>query len=276
MDVSQGVASKNLDFVKEIIENGSFDQYELDTPYAVYYHTSKYRFNILKFYVESNYNVLEYGAKCGAITACLKDCCASIDVFEEHEEMKRINKLRHQSHSKVHFIDSIDTTKQYNLIILVDAFFEENEWKALLIKLICMLKIDGRIIIATDNRLGMKYLSGVNDFFYLKPYIGVEGYPNVKKISFTKQEWKNILSSLKNITSNFTYPYPDHRFTNFVFSDFFLPSYEDLVGAVNIPSESQLTGFNELRALNSLTREEFTQFSNSFLITIQRGHNEKE
>ena len=44
------------------------------------------------------------------------------------------------------------------------------------------MKKNGKLYIAIENRLGMKYFAGYNEDHIGKPFIGIEGYDNKNKV----------------------------------------------------------------------------------------------
>lgn len=66
--------------------------------------------------------------------------------------------------------------ESYDVIIVVDALEYAKEPGALLERIHDLLKPDGRLLLAADNRLGIRYFCGDQDFFTNKNYDSIENY----------------------------------------------------------------------------------------------------
>ena len=94
----------------------------------------------------------------------------------------------------------------------------------------------GKIVIAIENRLGMKYWAGCTE----------------------------------DHTGRFYYPYPDYKFPLALYSDHYLPGKGELnLNIMNFDRE-RLELFDEGKVYDSLIDEElFPLFANSFLIVLE-------
>ncbi len=151
---------------------------------------------------------------------------------------------------------------------------EKNAQKYFLNRVKQHLKDDGKLIIAIENKFGLKYWAGCKEDHTERYFEGIEGYKNSSKVkTFSKQEWMNMLieSDFKNVM--FYYPYPDYKFPTSIYSDSFLPKTGDLKSNnLNYDSERCVL-FEETRVFDELIDSNlFTTFSNSFLIIAERGN----
>lgn len=81
----------------------------------------------------------------------------------------------------------INLCKEYDYIVIIDMFERMvNPTEALIILKKCVKK-DGHILIAVDNRLGMRYFCGDRDPYTGRNFDGVENYLRVSSM-----DWKNI------------------------------------------------------------------------------------
>ena len=85
----------------QIVKTYSPDQYDeviLDRKsWAVMYHLSKQRENILRWYpFKKTDKVLEIGAGCGAVTGAMLDCVQSVTAIELSKRRSLINANRHR------------------------------------------------------------------------------------------------------------------------------------------------------------------------------------
>ena len=70
----------------------------------------------------------------------------------------------------------------------------------------------GQLVIAIENKLGLKYFNGCNEDHVNKIFYGLQGlYKKKGPVTFGKVELKTLLSEsgFKNI--DFLYPFPDYK-----------------------------------------------------------------
>lgn len=133
-----------------------------------------------------------------------------------------------------------------------------------------LIKTDGRLFIGIENRLGIKYFSGVAEDHHGMPFIGIEGYPKSSSSlavkTFSKSELKLLLSQVGFVKTKFYYPYPDYKCPYMIFTDNRLPDNSDVMFEGTIFGFSQIQSFNQQRALQNIKGEDFPLLSNSFLV----------
>lgn len=138
----------------------------------------------------------------------------------------------------------------------------------------------GHVILAVDNRYGLKYFAGSKEHLTGTYFEGLEGYPSAGGIrTFSKDA---VLEMAKEHGFSFAktyYPYPDHRCMTALYTDGHLPS----VGELRIPEknleEEKICLFDEGKVFDGLIREGwFSQFSNSYLfdLTLEKQISEEE
>lgn len=124
----------------------------------------------------------------------------------------------------------------------------------------------GRIVIATPNRLGLKYFAGNQDitghYFDSLERRSVDG-----AITFSRSEWERILSRAGFPDAVFYYPYPDERLPLAVYSDAYLPEKGELCSNNQNFDSVRLYLFDETRVFDAITEEHlFSRMANGFLI----------
>jgi len=81
------------------------------------------------------------------------------------------------------------------------------------------LNDNGKILIAIENRFGLKYWCGANEDHTNKKFDGILGYPNEKSIkTFSKHELEKLASHCK-MHYNMYYVFPDYKFPKIIFND---------------------------------------------------------
>ncbi len=79
-------------------------------------------------------------------------------------------------------------------------------------------KDTGVVLVAIENRLGLKYLLGASEDHYAVPYVGLDEYPNSTGIrTYSQQEWYEHADLFKGI--EFMYPFPDYKVPTAVLKD---------------------------------------------------------
>ena len=131
-----------------------------------------------------------------------------------------------------------------------------------------MLKPNGRLIVAAENKLGMKYWAGCQEDNNGGYYINIESYPNGETShTFSKKEIQSMLSDSGFVNNIWYYPYPDMYFTNSIYSDKYLPQKDELISNINNYNRDRYLFFDEGKAYNSIIDEGlYDEFANSFLV----------
>ncbi len=131
-----------------------------------------------------------------------------------------------------------------------------------------MLKPNGRLIIAAENKLGMKYWSGCQEENNGGYYINIENYPNGEaRRTFSKKELVSILEKCDMRNLDWYYPYPDLYFAKSIYSDEYLPQPGELLDNINNYNRDRYLFFDEGKAYSSIIKEGlYPEFANSFLV----------
>lgn len=87
-----------------------------------------------------------------------------------------------------------------------------------------LLKEGGRILLAVDNRLGLRYFCGAKESHGGKAFEGISHYPQgTRGYSFSREELKDILTRAGFSQHQFYYPLPDYKMPQLIYSDDYLP-----------------------------------------------------
>lgn len=278
------------DEMLEIARNYSEDEYNRiiteRKSWPILYHFSNVRENIVTWLpITKKDKVLEIGAGCGAITGALAVMAEEVDAIELSMKRTMINAYRHKEcdnlNIKVGNFQDIEKTLacNYDYITLIGvfeyaaAYIHSEEPYREFIKIIKKhLKPNGKIIIAIENRYGMKYWAGCREDHTGNVYESIEGYDKNKQVcTFGKKEITNLLKEAGLNMLDFYYPYPDYKLPEKIFSDEYLPKYNELCLNHRNFDANRIENFNETKAYNGILDEGlFDEFSNSFLI-VARG-----
>lgn len=256
--------------------------------WPVLYHLSEIRENILNWYpFEKDASVLEIGAGCGAVTGCIASKVSEVTCIELSKRRSLINAYRHRNSENITILtgnfETIEKqlTRKYDYITLIGVFeyaasylSGEHPYNDFLEIIMEHLKEKGKLLLAIENKLGMKYWAGCQEDHFGGYFLGIEGYPGKKGIlTFSKAELEHIIRQVPTVSGyEFYYPYPDYKFPMAIYSDGFLPQKGSLNMNIRNFDMDRYVLFDETKAFDSvLSAGLFQEFSNSFLVSIEKG-----
>ncbi len=250
--------------------------------WPVLYHLSPLRENIVEWIpLEADARVLEVGSGCGAVTGALARKAGSVTCVDLSKKRSRINAYRNSECGNVtihvgNFRDiEPDLPADYDLICLIGVFEYgqgyiggERPYEAFLDILLKHLKKDGRLIIAIENQLGLKYFAGCREDHLGSYFSGIENYVDGGGVrTFTRPGLERILQSAGVTRYRFYYPYPDYKFMTTLYSDRRLPGKGELSNNLRNFDRDRMLLFDEKNAFDGITGDGlFPVFSNSFLV----------
>lgn len=255
--------------------------------YAVIYHLSPVRENIVNWYpFDKNGSCLEIGAGCGAITGALcqrLNKVVSVDISKRRSE---INFERHKTFDNLEIIvgniHEIKFEKTFDYIVLNGVFeyamsfthTNENPYIEFLSAIKKLLKQNGRILIAIENRLGLKYFNGAPEDHTDQYFLGLNNYIDNNTVrTFSKNEIINIINKSGYEFYKFYYPYPDYKFPSEIFTDTTIAEFKYGKEYYNLNS-GVFSLFDEHKVAESLAKEKVIEhFANSFFIELGNEKN---
>lgn len=250
-----------------------------DNRWPIFYHLTSLRQNLLNSFDFRNKSLaLEVGGGFGALTGVL---CDNFDKVVSVELSKRRAEGLYKRHSKrknleviAANLNDIDFENKFDYVTLIGVLeyaisFTEgpDPFFSFLMNIKKHIKDDGSLLIAIENRLGLKYWCGAPEDHSGKPYDGILGYKDFHKANtFSKKELTDLLKRCGFNNIKFFYPYPDYKMPLAVFSDDNLPTVEKLAGIAD-PNPYNAVIPNEKDIIPYLVNEGvFPTFSNSFLV----------
>ncbi|MEJ2176879.1 MAG: class I SAM-dependent methyltransferase [Gammaproteobacteria bacterium] len=201
------------------------------------YHLSSDRANLLRpFNLEAVERVLELGSGCGAISRYLGEQGKQVDAVEGSTVRAALGKLRCRELENVRVINAnyneLSVPEDYYDLILFVGVIEyarkfqqqsENDRsaaQAILSQSRKFLSSKGAILVAIENRLGLKYLLGAHEDHYAKRYIGVNGYRESAGIAtYSQNEWRSLVKDVGFTNVAFSYPFPDYKIPRVVLAE---------------------------------------------------------
>lgn len=200
--------------------------------WPVMYHLSRQRENIVEpMELNKDDECLEIGAGMGAITGALANRCKQVDCIELSKRRSMVNAYRHKSMDNIHIMvgnfQDIEIEKKYDVITLIGVLEyayhyidSDSPYEDFVKKMASCLKPGGRLYVAIENKLGLKYFSGYHEDHLGKPYVGLEGYDKSDKVrTFTHSELKLLIEGNGFMNANFYYPFPDYKLPTVIYDE---------------------------------------------------------
>lgn len=250
--------------------------------WEVLYHLSDLRENIVKWLpMDKGMKVLEVGSGCGAITGCLSQKAGSVTCVDLSKKRSLINAWRHKDRSNItihvgNFQDiepGLGTDYDYVCLIGVFEYGQsyintKTPFRDFYQIVKRHVKPGGHVVIAIENKMGLKYWAGCREDHLGTFFSGLEDYPDGGAVrTFTKNGLEKILEECGEKEYRFFYPYPDYKFMTMAYSDRYLPKVGELTNNLRNFDRDRMLLFDEKKVFDMLIREGlFPLYSNSFLV----------
>ena len=247
--------------------------------FPVIYHFSDLRANILNWYpITKSDSVLEIGAGCGAITGTLCEKAGQVTSVELSKRRAQINYYRNEKKENLTImvgnLNDMDLGQQYDYVVVNGVLeyamsFTEGDtpYETFLRKMGSYLKDTGKLLIAIENKLGMKYFAGAPEDHTDIPFFGINGYPGNHSVrTFSKTELQELVKESGFPFQKFYYPYPDYKFPTEIFTDASLTTNHY---GKNYPiyTDKTVDLFSETAGIEAMKKEQIAdRFVNSFLL----------
>lgn len=246
------------------------------------YYLSPLRHNLLKWLeVNSNLRALEIGCGCGAMTGLLCDKFEQVTAIEYSYKRAQITAYRHKDRNNLEIIAGslldFNPRHKYDYIIAIGVleyaekfYAKNNPYISFMHKIESMLNDNGTIIIAIENKIGLKYFAGAPEDHSGVRFESIYDYPgNSKAKTFCKRELEKILFNAGIKSLYWYYPFPDYKIPHSIVSDDICLKENDPIFSVNSKNSNNENEyiFKEGRARSTLYKSgAFGEFANSFLI----------
>lgn len=250
------------------------------------YHFSPIRQNIVSWIpFESTASVLEIGSGCGAVTRALAKRCGQVTCVELSKKRSLINAWRNRDLENLKILvgnfQEVEKhlPQKYDYITLIGVFEYAESYmggeQAAKTMLQCVAKHlapGGKLIIAIENRLGLKYWAGCAEDHVGTYFEGLEGYYRTKGVrTYSRKELLAQINGAGSFKTTFYYPYPDYKFPYYIYSDRYLPRRGELKDNRQNFDMPKMDLFDEGKVFDSLIDNDlFPEFSNSFLVMVEK------
>jgi SAM-dependent methyltransferase len=254
-----------------------------DGRWAILYHLDPRRRNLLEWFpFRNDASLLEIGAGCGALTGLFCEKVANVTAVELSERRARIIAARYPSHDNLIIyggnVEDVPTG-EYDYVTLIGVLEYAGRYRRgpdpygdLLRQAARSLRPDGTLILAIENRFGLKYWAGAPEDHSGRLFQGLEGYPGERGFrTFGREELLAMLQDAGFSSLDLFYPYPDYKICDRLHSDRFLPHPGDLEREVPSYDQERFVLFDEGLAFDGIASNgAFPLMANSFLVICRR------
>lgn len=249
--------------------------------WPILYHFSDMRESVLDWYdFNPEGTLLEIGAGCGAVTGLFCRKVKQVTAVDLSKKRSTINAVRNGGRGNLKILvgnfEDIVIEEKFDYVTLIGVLEYSSSYISkgrnphleMLNRARGFLKPGGKLLIAIENKMGMKYLSGAPEDHTGRPFDGIEGYSGVNSVyTFSKPEIEALLAKAGFQNNRFYYPMPDYKLPTVIYSDQYLPSPGAVARGAESYNSPRYAFFNEGAAYNQIIRDgQFPYFANSFLI----------
>lgn len=248
--------------------------------WPILYHLSDLRENVLDWYGFSpEGTLLEIGAGCGALTGLFCRKTARVTAIDLSRRRSAINAARNGKYGNLEILvgnfEDIRIEETFDYVTLIGVleyagyYISGREpYLEMLRRVRSFLKPGGRLIIAIENKFGLKYWAGAPEDHTGGLFDGIGDYAAGKEVrTFSRPELIRLLKEAGFAKQEFFYPMPDYKLPDTIYSDHFLPRPGMLGSAPAAYDRERLALFHEPTVWEALLNDgQFPYFANSFLV----------
>lgn len=261
-------------------EEEIYQELLINDEWPVLYHLSPIRHNILEWYdFDKNASILEIGAGCGAISGLFCQKLDRVVALDLSKKRSLINANRNKRYKNLEIIvanfEDVAIDEKFDYVSLIGvleyAIYYIDSPKPfvdMLKKVKEFLKPGGKLLLAIENKYGLKYWAGATEDHTGNLFDGIQGYENVERVrTFSKGSLEKLLREAGFEKCDFYYPYPDYKLPLEIFSEESIPQKGDIKTAAPSYDRDRISLFNEVQAFDSICEDGlFEEFANSFLV----------
>jgi SAM-dependent methyltransferase len=264
------------------------------------YHLSPYRATLLDALGlhAGDARVLELGAGCGAMTRWLGEHCAEVHAVEGDARRARVARLRCAGQDNVSVYvgnySELDEEGGFDVVTLIgvleyghhyhpDAGGDPRRAAQLNLALARRaLADDGVLVLAIENRLGLKYLAGAREDHSGRPYDSVMGYPGGGPAqTFGTRELTELVAGAGFAAQTLLLPFPDYKLARTIVNADAVRPGDRIHNWVDTPAPDRgaprgRPAFNETLATREVARAGLLgDLANSLLVVAYAGDRER-
>ena len=272
------------DQLLEICKSGKIrEALKESSSWPILYHLSPTRENLLEWYdFGKGASLLEIGSGCGALTGLFVDRADRVVCIELSRRRSTINAYKNGNRGSAEIyvgnFQDVQLSERFDYVTLIGVLEYSKlyvngsrPFDRMLARVKEYLKPGGRLMIAIENKMGLKYFSGAAEDHTGRPFDGLNGYVRGESAeTFSRQGLQRLLSRNGFTNTEFYYPMPDYKLPFVIYSDDFLPEKGDLRGMKSVYSGINYNLFDEERLFDDICEDgQFPYFANSFLVVAK-------
>lgn len=278
--------------ISHLRSKGIYENEELEDG-AIFHNFTPCREDILNWYpFRKDASLLEIGAGMGALTGLFCRMCGRVVALEQSPKRAEIIMARYPNISNLDVvcgdIYEYDFVEKFDYVVCAGVLEYAGvgndvpkPHQKMLNQISKLLKADGKLLLAIENRFGLKYWCGAAEDHTGIPFDGIagyesDGYTDLYKENGVRTFGKAALELLLNNAGfkekRWYYPLPDYKFPAVIFSDEKLPTMSD-IGSVKFtyPIESELVADERKLYEDIIENNVFPFFANSFLVEASKS-----
>ena len=282
-----------LDIVERLHDRSTFSPEYLDNivDWSTRYHFSRARHCLLRpLDIGPGDRVLELGCGTGAITRYLGETGAEVTAVEGSLARARVAAARCADLPNVTVIaddlQGAEVEGPYDWVTFIGVLeyaaaysAAEDPYQSYLQAAMRHLEPGGKLVVAIENQLGLKYFNACGEDHLGKPFMGIQDLyqRNGGPRTFGRQALSRVLARAGLPQQQWLYPYPDYKVPSIVLSDAALAHPDFQAHDLLLRSDSEDYSDNRQRIFDeALVNRVLAQngllgdFSNSFLVVAQR------
>jgi len=267
------------------------DVFKNDSEWAVFYHLTQYRKNILNWFdFKPGSSLLEIGAGMGGLTSLFCEKCGHVTAVEMSKRRATAIQTRCRNFNNLDIFvgdfTKMQFEKKFDYITVIGVLEYQSVYGKgdtpqldFLKALKKLLAPRGKLLVAIENKFGLKYWTGEGDDHSGIPFGSINdfAYGGAAR-TFDKQELSSLLSEAGFKNQKFYYPLPDYKLPRLIFTDDYIniniysearPLFYDRNKLGEIPIVVDETKVREPIARNGV----FSFFANSFLVECLTDNN---
>ena len=278
------------DYILKLVQTYSQEEYPgviaREQDWAVMYHLAHERENILSWYpFAPGAKVLEVGSGCGAVTGAAAASAETVTCIDLSKKRSMVNAVRHKDSSNIkiclgNFQDvERDLDKDFDYATLIGVFEYgkgyiggEKPYHGFLTTVMEHIRPGGKLLLAIENKFGLKYWAGCREDHVGTYFEGLEGYTRTEGVrTFSRPELIRIMEECGYKSYKFYYPYPDYKFPTAIYSDEYLPGMGELNQNICNFDRDRLVLMDEGKVYGQILKDGlFPLYSNSFFVEITK------
>lgn len=285
------ILNKTDQRILNYIEQYSYEYYDDvlqdEKQFDIWYQLSELRTGLFSWYpFKKSDSVLEISAGFGGLTGLLCDKCGQVVATERADFRARAIASRWEKKENLSIYvgqwSEIDFGQKFDYVILtgllecVGKGSSDLKLYAEFLKQIGeLLKEDGKILFAVENRFGLKYFCGAPEPHTNRAFDGLNQYrQGTGGYSFSKKELEDILEGTGLVYHKFYYLLPDYKLPQLIYTDEYLPEKNLEERLIPYYQRNDTLVASELRLYRDvIDNGVFPFFANSYLVEAGKTTN---